>query len=757
MRGRQPIWGRLAGLVWPLLVISVLALLLMLVPLAREVDRKFSELRTAGADNSYWTSSQLEVDVHRLIAAALIARKTPSTESLAALRTRFDVLYSREQIISRGLIGAHMQRFERATGYQRSTIEFLDRFLPVVDGDDETLMASLDTMIEALEDVAGDTRAFALEVMQFFNAEADLDRAELEQLRVRTSNVGNVVMGLMALMLFVLVVQKRNQSRIQAELVKAKGHAETSAAQAARAQAQLGAALEALPDGFVIYDPAERLVMANSRYRSFFPRIRELLVPGTPFSKIVRAAVERGEIADAIGREADWIEKRMAQFRRADSIFEQRNSDGRVLRYYEKPTRDGGRVGLRMDVTELHEARERAEAASRAKSAFLANMSHEIRTPMNGVLGMAELLSSTALTSEQQEILNTIRESGDALLTIINDILDLARIEAGKMVLAPDPFVPAELVKRVEALHVVSARNKGIALDFHTAPGALVRRTGDTTRIGQILHNLVGNAIKFTSAGAVHLEIGESEAGLLSLTVTDTGIGMSEDQIARVFSEFEQADNSVTRRFGGSGLGLAIVSKLVDLMDGEIRIKSELGRGTRVAVLLPLPLAPTIEADTATTLTSASVPAQTARLRGMRVLAAEDNPTNRRILGAMLNKLSIKVTFAEDGQQACDLWRPGAFDILVLDISMPIKDGLETFSEICAHAQRAGVAPPVAIAATANIMADQIEVYEAHGFRAVMGKPFRQADLARTLLKATSTFEHTNPEPRLHPAHCSQA
>lgn len=730
MNRLQDVWTRLA---LPFLVVSTCVLLLVLIPLARQVDRKFSELRTAGADNAYWTASQLEVDVHRLMVAALAARDAPGPQTLSALRTRFDVLFSREQIISRGVIGAEMQRFEVATGYQRSTMHFLERFTPAIDGDDSTLLATLDAMILALEEVATDTRAFALQVMHFFNAEADLERAELEQLRRQTSTLGYLVIFLFAAMLLILWSQMRQQKRTQTALVEAKSDAEASATEAENAKAQLAAAVEALPDGFVIYDREERLVLANSRYRSFFPKISKHLIPGASFSDIAHAAARAGEIADAKGREDEWVTERLAQFRRADTIYEQRNSDGRMLRYYEKPTRDGGRVGLRMDVSELHEARERAEAASRAKSAFLANMSHEIRTPMNGVLGMAELLSSTDLSIEQREIVATIRESGDALLSIINEILDLARIEAGKMELNLEPFLPAELVERIKALHMVSARSKGVALNISVTPKACAQQIGDTTRIIQILHNLVGNAIKFTHAGSVCLEIDKTEAGQLSMTVTDTGIGMSEEQVARVFGEFEQADNSVTRRFGGSGLGLAIVNKLVGLMNGHISIVSAAGKGTKATVLLPMSIFATSNENPpagAPAISSTEIPE---KLRGLRILVAEDNRTNRLILEKMLRKLGVEVTFAEDGQQACDLWQPDSFDVLLFDISMPIKDGIEALSEIRARAHRAGVATPVSIAATANVMADQVESYMAHGFQTIIGKPFRQADLAKAL------------------------
>jgi signal transduction histidine kinase len=728
-------WSSFIGFILPVLVISILGLLGFLFPLAREVDRKFHELRTVGADNVYWTSSQLEVDVHRLFVAALHANTNPDSQTLAAVRTRFDVLYSRVQIVLRGPIQREMQRVEIYSSHRQEIEKFLDQFLPVIDSDDITLKTALDTLILELDNIAASSRSFALEVMHFFNAESDRERAELELLRARTSNVGYTVIALMTAMLLIFLVQKRQEARIRAELIESRRYSENLAAEAARAKAQLDAAIEALPDGFVIYDAHERLVMTNSRLESFFPKSKNRMIQGTLFSDLVRATVESGEIVDAIGCEEEWIEKRITEFRRADTASEQRNHDGRILRYYEKSMVDGGRVGLRTDITELYQARERAEAASNAKSIFLANMSHEIRTPMNGVLGMVELLSSTELSSEQRDMLRTIRESGDALLTIINDILDLARIESGKVLLVSEPFVPVDMVKRIQNLYRFSAVSKGIAFEVRTDPGASIPRNGDITRITQILHNLVGNSIKFTDTGFVALEIATADKEFLSFKVIDTGIGMNKEQALRVFSEFEQADNSVTRKFGGSGLGLTIVSKLVDLMDGQIRLESVLGQGTEVTVMLPVPVA----SGAGEVIFSKSNEAESAidsLLCGLRVLVAEDNRTNRVIIGAMLRKLGVEITFAEDGQQACDLWSPGSFDALMLDISMPFKDGLEVLSEISAHAYRVGIDPPPAVAATANAMPNQIDAYLAHGFKAVVCKPFREADLADALIKA---------------------
>jgi signal transduction histidine kinase len=724
----QTRWTQASRLFWPLLILWVVVLTATLVPLAIEVERKFNDLRTAGGDNSYWTASQLEVDVHRLALAVANARANPTPEALSNLRTRFDILYSRDQIISRGVIGRELRDVERSTGHTRTLTAFLQSSMPLIDGDNATLTAALPDLARQLEQVAHETRAFALEVMHFFNDEADSERAELEQLRTRTAWVAYAVIGLLGLMALVLAVQRLKQSRIQSELVDATRRAEFSATEAEQAKSQLRAALEALQDGFVIYDADERLVLANSRYREFFPRIQQYLIPGTPFEDIVRAAVETGEIVDATGDKQSWINTRLEQFRSANAIFEQRNSDGRILRYYEKPTQEGGRVGLRMDVTELHGARERAEAASRAKSAFLANMSHEIRTPMNGILGMIDLLSETPLSDEQTGMVRVIRESGDALLGIINDILDLARIEAGKLSLDPQPFVPADLLARICALHRVSARNKGIELHLNLRSEMSCAFLGDSTRLGQVMNNIIGNAVKFTERGEVRVDMEKRADGALEFVVTDTGIGMTADQITRIFEEFEQADNSITRRFGGSGLGLPIVRKLIEVMNGHIGIESTPGVGTSVRVTVSLP--------------SAAPPAQTQQspeteemcdLAGVRILVAEDNPTNTRILQTMLRQIGADADFAANGRAAVEAWQNRDYDLLLLDIRMPEVGGIEALHQIRTHCQQTGRNPPAAIAATANVMEEQVAEYLAKGFDGVLPKPYKKAELIATL------------------------
>lgn len=496
---------------------------------------------------------------------------------------------------------------------------------------------------------------------------------------------------------------------------------------AVAAREQLVTAVESLPDGFVLYDRDDRLVIANARYREIYAASAPSMIPGTLFEDILRFGLARGEYRDAAGREEEWLAQRMEQHRSPEAVIEQRLASGRVLRIFERRTPEGGSVGLRVDVTELYDARERAEAANRAKAVFLANMSHELRTPLNAILGMADLLVAGLEDPAMLTLAATIRDSGESLLGILNDLLDMSKIEAGRMELRDAPFTPAEVLRRVEALYELRAQEKGLRFRLDMGPGSDAPRRGDDTRVGQILHNLLSNAVKFTDSGEIVLSVRAD--GPLVLTVSDSGIGLSPEEVARIFDDFEQADRSMTRRHGGTGLGLSIVRHLVALMRGDIRMDSAKGRGTTVTVTLPLPLQEPATPDPALD----AMPDPVRILTGKRALIADDNPVNLQILQAYLTKFGLAVTLAENGRQAVDLFRPGEFDLLCLDIAMPELDGLATLAEIDRIALAAGGRRPPAVAVTANAMPHHVEEYLAAGFEAHLAKPIRRDLTARTL------------------------
>ena len=385
------------------------------------------------------------------------------------------------------------------------------------------------------------------------------------------------------------------------------------------------------------------------------------------------------------------------------------------------------------DITELkrlqaeaEENRVAADTANAAKSQFLATMSHEIRTPMNGVLGMTDLLAHSGLDARQSEMLNIIRESGRILLNVINDILDVSKIEAGGVRLERTAFRCAELADRLRPAHAHRASERGVALTMRSEDDAAAR-LGDPHRIEQILNNLISNAIKFAEKGRVEATLRGRGDEEIEIEVRDDGIGMTTEQAERIFEPFSQADSSTTRRYGGTGLGLSIVKGLVEAMDGRIELETAPGRGARFTVVIPAPA--TRETGTA----PETEEADHASLSGLRVLAADDNDVNRMVVAAFLERLGVSARIVESGRAAVAAAREEAFDALLLDISMPDIDGLEALRLIRAEEGERGVAPTPAIAVTANALPEQIDRFHAAGFEAHAPKPLQRATLAAAL------------------------
>ncbi|HEY3798006.1 MAG TPA: ATP-binding protein [Caulobacteraceae bacterium] len=383
-------------------------------------------------------------------------------------------------------------------------------------------------------------------------------------------------------------------------------------------------------------------------------------------------------------------------------------------------------VATYLDITDVkraarveREAREAAEAANRAKSAFSATMSHEIRTPLNGVLGMAQALTHERLTKAQRERVDVILRSSEALCDVLDDVLEISLLEAGELAIAPAPFQLDTLLASLEAQFGAAAKAKGLAFQLRVAPGAGGAFCADAPRIWRLLAKLLDNAVKFTDSGCVTLAVSGGPSGC-RFVVSDTGVGVHPHRLPNLFERFVQADSSATRRFGGAGLGLAICKELAEAMRGRIEAQSELGRGSSFAVELPL------RRIAAAPVRSSPPPSAQPELR---VLAAEDNAVNQLVLATLLQQVGVTPVIVGNGAEAVTAWRETEWDLILMDIQMPLMDGCSAARLIREEERKGQRRRTPIIAVTANALSHQVARYRADGMDAVVSKPINAAEL----------------------------
>lgn len=683
-----------------------------------DIRRQIDALSTANSDSTQWFLAQSEVEAVALERAILMLRADPGLPGGAdELRRRFDILYSRVQTLRTGPAYDKLRAVDGVAAVMDDLQGRLEATIPLIDGDTAQLVAAIDTLNTRFDAALPLIREISLAGVRQFAGDADQRRHDVAR---ALSHLSMLVVPLVLVLVcttLVLFVMFRFAG-MQTERIAAAGGRMRSLF-----DASTDAILFARPDGRVRgYNKAAEQIYGYDPDEVIGGDLVELLTPPGQ-RQAVRALLAEVQLQRTRGDSA-----------RAEIIqATAQHKSGRIVPVEMSWTiasdqRGPLLVAFVRDVSrrvqqeaELIEARDRAVAGEKAKARMIAVMSHEMRTPLNGILGTLDLLKLTALDSRQQHYLTAMEQSGRMLLRHVNDVLDASRAN-GTAVAAPLDL-PALVRGAVEGLRAhAEARGNRLTVEVLGDHDSLL--SGNASQIEQILVNLVGNAIKFTENGTIRVELDRGGApGQVELRVSDSGIGIAEDDLSRIFDEFVTLGATFDRKVQGTGLGLSIVKNIVGAMGGQIEVESEPGEGTVFSVCFELPLA-------AGPLPVASAPAAIRPVGARQILVVDDNDINRLVVGDMLRLHGCQVTEAEDGLAACAIAASRAFDLILMDISMPRLNGVDAAQRIRLSGPNA--ATPI-VALTAHAMPEDIDRFRAAGMERTLVKPLQLADLAAVL------------------------
>lgn len=699
------------------IVFLIVATLIFGVSLTLGGARLFTsdrELRSGAKENLFWLVAQLDYELQRLI--QILHRSQIGDPELAEdeVGKRFDIFWSRVELLSKGEVAERLS--------------IIDSHLHVVQSLQDALQ-ELDPLLSAPGPLMPLDAAIALSILAPIETPVHrltLDVNFAEQQRITSlredfegaAAIFGISLGGMLVGFMVLILLLRHEAR---RAVRISRIATTAQAAADEAKQRLATAIDNLSEGFVLFDAEDRLVISNAPFRQLYRLTEETCRPGRRFDELLRDVLATGIFADAVGREEEWLAKRLEQHRQPATRMEQHLSDGRWVLVQEKRIGSGGTVGIRVDVTPIRRAQQEAELTARMKAEFLAIMSHEVRTPLTGLIGMLDLLRGADLDPENREHLTFAIESAESMRRLVNEILMLSRLESRKVEVVTVAFQPRHLVESVALPVQVRAEQKGLIFRGEVDDDVPDQIQGDADHLRQLMVNLLDNAVKFTDSGRIDYRFsllrGEA-ADRIRFAVADTGPGIDPQAQERIFEPFARGDSTYARRHAGSGLGLAICRRIAEALGGAVGVDSRAGGGSTFWVEVPVAAARRRSAPQIAPAVGGS---------GGRILVVDDSQVLRRLYSTYLRRAGFTVVEAADGEEAKSIAAREVFNLVLMDLSMPVVDGIAATRAIRLLPPPYGDPPIVALTANST-RTDEQRCIEA-GMMATLLKPITEAKL----------------------------